>query len=172
MHMISRSISILLYCTILTNLKQIPVPPELLDEMEELYAPSDHSVFTLVPPVFHECATDIYCSIGEPEVTVKTFWDVYCNILGRLREPMDDQLTDVLDTFQANHDNNTEDMALLPNMEPFHLGQPLNLDGRFNYIGGLEPESSVPLDFNRPGVEYALFTDSDNSSNDSEPDSI
>jgi hypothetical protein len=115
--------------------------------------------------------TELYHSIGEPEVTVKTFWDVYCNILGRLREPMDGQLTDVLNTFQANHDDNAENMMeLLPNMEPFRLGWPLNLDGRFNYIGGLEPEGSVPLDINRAGAEYALFTDSDDSSNNSEPD--
>ena len=140
--------------------------------MEELYASPDDAVFTLVPPTFHERVTELYLSIGEPEVTVGTFWDIYRNLLGRLREPTDDQLTDVLNTFQANFDNNAEDMALLPNLEPFRLGQPLNLGGKSTYVGGLEESSEdLPFDFNRPGAEYAIFTDSDHdSSNDSGPD--
>jgi hypothetical protein len=141
----------------------------LLDEMEQLYAPPGHAVFTLVPPTFHERATELYLSIGEPEVTVRTFWDIYRNLLGRLREPMDDQLTEVLNTFQANLDNNAEDMALLPNMEPFRLGQPLNLGGKSTYMGGLEESSeALPLDFNRPGAEFALFTDSESDDSDNE----
>ena len=133
--------------------------------MEALYAPPDHAVFTLVPPAFHERVMELYLSIGEPEVTVKTFWEVYCNLLERLREPTDNQLTDVLETFQANLDNDAEDFALLPNMEPFRLGQPLDLGGMSTYIGGMS--DSVPLNFNRPGAECALFSDySDDSSDD------
>ena len=139
--------------------------------MEQLYALPDHAIFTLVPPIFHECATELYLSIGEPEVTVGTFWDIYCDLLRRLREPMDDQLTEELNTFQANLDINTEDMVLLPNMELFHLGQPLNLGGKSTYMGGLEESSdALPLNFNRPGAEFALFTDSDDSSNESGSD--
>jgi hypothetical protein len=54
--------------------------------MEQLYAPPGHAVFTLVPPTFHERATELYLSIGEPEVTVKSFWDIYRTLLGRLRD--------------------------------------------------------------------------------------
>ena len=130
--------------------------------MEQLYAPPDHAVFTLVPPTF------------EPEVTVRTFWDIYCNLFGRLQEPMDNQLTEVLNTFQVNLDNkllNAEDMALLPNMEPFCLGQLLNLGGKSTYMGGLEESSEAfPLDFNRPGAEFALFTNSDDSDDESGSD--
>jgi hypothetical protein len=135
--------------------------------MEQIYAPPDHVVFTLVPPTFHERASELYLSIGEPEVTVKTFWDIYRNLLGRLREPMDDQLTEVLNTFQANIANDEEDMALLPNMEPFRLGQPLDLGGRSTYMGGLEENSdALPLNFNRPGAEFALFSDDSGSESD------
>lgn len=104
--------------------------------MEALYAPPDHPVFTLVPTALHERVMQLYLSIGEPTVTVGTFWDIYCNLLGRLREPADDQMTDVLDMFQANLNNNAEpeDMALLPNVEPFHLGKPLYLGGKSTYI--------------------------------------
>ena len=142
--------------------------------MEQLYAPPDHVVFTLVPPTFHECMTELYLSIGEQEVTVRTFWDIYCDLLGRLRERMDNQLTEVLNTFQANLDNkllNAEDMALLPNMELFRLGQPLNLGGKSTHMGGLEESSeALPLDFNRPGAEFALFMNSDDSDDESGSD--
>ena len=134
--------------------------------MEQLYAPPDHAVFTSVPPTFHEHATELYLSMGEPEVTVGTFWDIYRNLLASLREPMDQQLTEALSTFQANLDNDMEDMALLPDMEPFRLGRPLDLGGRSAYSGGLEASSeALPLNFNRPGAEFALFTDSDDSGN-------
>ena len=84
---------------------------------------------------------------------------------------MDDQLTEELNTFQANLDINTEDMVLLPNMELFCFGQPLNLGGKSTYMGGLEESSdALPLNFNRPGAEFALFTDSDDSSNESGSD--
>ena len=87
--MISRSIKnyIIFYDSNNTHrFKQIPVPPQILDEMEQLYAPPDHPVFVLVPPAFHERATELYRSIGEPEVTVATFWDIYHSLLERLRE--------------------------------------------------------------------------------------
>ena len=159
----------ILYSIILTTDLQIPVPPAFLDEMEQLYAPPGHPVFTLVPPTFHERVMELYLSIGELEVTVSTFWDIYCDLLGRLREPVDDQLTDVLHTFQANVNNSAEDMALLPNMEPFHLGKPLELGGRTTYVGGLEEDSqALPLDFNRPGAEFALLSDSDDSTGSNE----
>ena len=139
--------------------------------MEQLYAPPDHPVFTLVPPTFHERVTELYRSIGEPEVTIKSFWDIYRRLLERLREPLDNQLTDVLKTFQVNVDSSAEDMALLPNMEPLRLGQPLDLGGRTTYVGGLEEGSrALPLDFNRPGAEFALLSDSDDGSDESGSD--
>lgn len=61
--------------------RQIPVPPALLDEMEALYAPPKHPIFTLVPTAFHEHMMQLYLSIGEPTVTVRTFRDIYCNLL-------------------------------------------------------------------------------------------
>ena len=57
--------------------------------MEQLYALPDHAVFTLVPPTFHERATELYLYMGELEVTVGMFWDIYCNLLASLQELMD-----------------------------------------------------------------------------------
>ena len=132
--------------------------------MEQRYASPDHPVFTLVPPTFHERAMELYQSIGEPEVTVGSFWDIYRKMLGKLREPVDDRLTEEIHTFQANLVNNAEGMDLLPNMEQFRLGQPLDLGGKSTYVGGLEENSeALPLNFNRPGAEFALFSDCDDS---------
>ena len=60
---------------LITNLHayQIPVNSELLDEMEALYALPDHAVFKLVPPAFHECVSQLYIMIGQPEVDVDSF---------------------------------------------------------------------------------------------------
>ena len=84
---------------------------------------------------------------------------------------MDDQLTEVLNTFQANLDDNAEGMALLPDMDPFRLGQPLDLGGKSTYMGGLEKTSAaLPLNFSRRGAEFAFFSDCDESSNETESD--
>ncbi|KAF8218486.1 hypothetical protein L208DRAFT_1350965, partial [Tricholoma matsutake] len=60
---------------------KIPVPSELLDEVEALYAPQDHPVFELVPHTFHERADNLYAAIGQPAITVETFWDIYLDLL-------------------------------------------------------------------------------------------
>jgi hypothetical protein len=146
--------------------RQIPVPSELFDEMEALYAPPDHPVFTLVPSTFNDYVTELYSSMGQPEVTVKTFWDIYRNLLAKLREPVNDQLTNELATFQAGAEQDDDGIALLPDMEPFRLGQPLDLGGRSSYIGGLE--NSAPVDIDRLGAEFAFFSDEDDSNEDDE----
>lgn len=56
-------------------------------------------------------------------------------------------------------------MALLPDMQPFYLGQLLDVGKGVNYIGGLDISNSDPC---RP--EYAFFTseEEENDSNDSD----
>ena len=109
------------------------------------------------------------CLLVNQKLLSEHFWDIYRDLLGRLREQADDQLTDVLHTFQANVDNSAEDMALLPNMEPFRLGKLLELGGRTTYVGRLEEDSqALPLNFNRPGAEFALPSDSDDSTSRNE----
>ena len=61
--------------------KQIPVPAELVDRLEAEFAPCNHPVFQLTPPLFHECAVVFYARIGSPVITFKTFWDTYHQLL-------------------------------------------------------------------------------------------
>ena len=58
-------------------------------------------------------------------------------------------------------------MDLLPNMALFHLGCPINVGEKANYIGGLDistSSNSVPV----PHPEYADFT----SDSDSDTDNV
>jgi hypothetical protein len=113
------------------------MPPELLDKMEALYAPPDHLVFKLVPLASHEHISNIYSAIGQPEVTVDTFWDIFHNLLGHLHEGLDEHLAEIIIHYKT-HGQELDDMFLLPNMDTFCLGQPLNLGANSNYIGGLD----------------------------------
>ena len=94
---------------------------------------------------------------GRPEITTKTFWDVYLNLLEQLHDGSDKELTNVLNSHQSSAQPDQEDMALLPNMEPFCLGHPIDVETNTNYVGGLDvsaPSSSVPV----LHPEYADFT--------------
>ena len=106
--------------------------------MDALYAPPDHPVFELVPPAFHEHVSNLYAAIGRPEVTIETFWDIFCNLLECLHEVPKEQLTKITACYNATHEQDSDDMALLPDMDAFHPGQPLNLRPNANYIGGLD----------------------------------
>ena len=75
----------------------------------------------------------------------------------RLRDGSNKELTNVLNSHQPSAQPDQEDMALLPNIGPFHLGHLINVGTNTNYIGGLDisaPLSSVPV----PHPEYDDFT--------------
>jgi len=131
-------------------------------------------VFELVPPTFHERADNLYAAIGRPEITTKTFWNIYLDLLKRLRDGSDEELTNILSSHQPSAQPVQGDMALLPDMAPFRLGHPIDVGTNTNYIGGLDvsaPSSSVPA----PHPEYADFTsdedDEDGTDNGTDDDS-
>jgi hypothetical protein len=95
--------------------------------------------------------------IGQPEVTITTFWDIYRNLLQQLCDGCDEQLSNVLDSHKETLDRNLEDMPLLPGMDAFRLGQPLKPGRRGQYIGGLD-DISLGSTLSKRGVEYAEFT--------------
>ncbi|KZT61631.1 hypothetical protein CALCODRAFT_427331, partial [Calocera cornea HHB12733] len=49
--------------------------------VEELYAPRDHPVFRLVPPLFEMEIRGYFKEIDEPEVTMESFWEIYGYLL-------------------------------------------------------------------------------------------
>ena len=96
----------------------------------------------------------------------KTFWDIYLDLLERLRNGCDEELTDILSRHQPSARPDQADMDLLPNMAPFRLGRPIDVGAKANYIGGLDistSSNSVPV----PHPEYADFTsDGDGDTDD------
>lgn len=144
------------------------VPPELLDEMEALYAPPDHLVFELVPAAFHDHISEAYSAIGEPNINMDTFWEVYLHLRQQLHEPRHQSLTEVLTSYDhASNQYDSDDVPLLPNMEQFRLGQPLDLGRKGSYIGGLDFDA-LPDEL---AAELADFTsDDETDSGDNEDD--
>ena len=139
-----------------------------MDEAEALYAPQDHSIFQLVPLAFHDRVSNLYAGIGQPDIKAETFWDIYRNLLNQLRDGSDAALTDIL-THHQHQQSLAEpgnDMPLLPDMEPFRLGQPLDVGRNINYIGGVDV-SALPSDVPAPRPKFADFT-TDEESDDGE----
>lgn len=93
-------------------------------------------------------------------VTTETFWAIYCDLLQQLRDGHDEVLPEILDSHEQSLAQQDIKMALLPDMEPFRLGQPLNVARNGNYIGGLNL-SALPSDVPVPCPEYADFTSDD-----------
>ena len=74
---------------------------------------------------------------------------------------------DILSRHQPSVQPDQGDMDLLLNMAPFHLGHPIDVGVKVNYIGGLDiytSSNSVPM----PHPEYADFT----SDGDSDMDDV
>jgi hypothetical protein len=84
--------------------------------------------------------------------------------LKRLHDESDEALTDILSNHQQSHAQPDQQVDLLPNMEQFRLGQPLNVGRDINYIGGLDISSSTPA----PGPEYVDLTSDEDVSSDDE----
>lgn len=131
--------------------------------MEALYAPPEHTVFELVPPAFHEHISQLYIEIGQPEVNVDTFWDIYLHLLRQLREGHDEQLTNILTSHQETLNQDSNEMPLLPGLDAFRLGQPLQAGRHGSYMGGLD-ESSLASAVQQLGAEFADFTDEEDDS--------
>ena len=60
---------------------KVPVSAELIDQLEMQFAPPSHEVFQLTPSAFHDHASFFYNSLGQPQITYDSFWDIYCRIL-------------------------------------------------------------------------------------------
>jgi hypothetical protein len=93
---------------------------------------------------------NLYVAMGQPVVTNETFWTIYCDLLKQLCDGSDKVLSEIL--------------TLLQDMNPFRLGQPLNVARNGNYIGRLDL-LTLPSDVPVPCPEYANFTSNDETDN-------
>lgn len=122
--------------------------------MQEQWAPLDDPVFELTPPVFTHKICEIYESLGRPEVTSSSFWDVYCAVLERIVQVDEDLTTGHDAAFMAP-------MELLAGQKELRQGD--NAVAGYEYYGGLakHPQSQDESDNEDGGVvlNFADLTD-------------
>ncbi|KAH9476801.1 hypothetical protein JR316_0010716 [Psilocybe cubensis] len=124
---------------------KIPVTEDLLDDLENEYAPKDHPVFQLTPPAFDERARKIYEDIGTPEVTMASFWEIYRTMLERFCGEVDEEIEVVLTARVAEEQGiDQEEISLLDGMKDLRQG---------DKVVGLQEHSD--------DRNYASFTDTD-----------
>ena len=58
----------------------------MLLRAEQEWAPPDHPVFDLVPPVFEEFILSVYAMADQPEVNFDDFWQIYKHLLSIAEE--------------------------------------------------------------------------------------
>ncbi|KAJ7630220.1 hypothetical protein FB45DRAFT_1150186 [Roridomyces roridus] len=101
---------------------KIVVRPEMFDEMEAQFAPPDHEVFLLVPPEFQYWAGVYYDAMGCPEVTHRTFWDIYRELLDYFNQVSDVEV-DLQIPLSSHNETlrrvDEEDVPVLPGQLPF-----------------------------------------------------
>ncbi|KAG2130210.1 uncharacterized protein EDB93DRAFT_1332123 [Suillus bovinus] len=151
---------------------KIPVPSELFDEVEAIYAPSNHPVFDLVPPSFEQCAQYLYALLGNPQVSLDSFWNVYQMLLAQFQAIEGDKDLTVL-LSQGVTEPEYEDVPLLPSMQELPQNSGLVGPTSFQYISSIANPPTQALhgvqDWGAQGEncddedqpEYAEFTDSE-----------
>ena len=118
--------------------------------METRYAPPEHPVFQLTPPLFDDMAQKLYANLGRPAVSSETFWDVYTALLNSVRAV--DDASDFNDAPQSSEhveaDEIIDELPLLPNLRELRYGDEIAGPQRFVYAGGLEspPRNMLPTD--------------------------
>ena len=141
----------------LANLQnEIPVTPDFIVDLENMYAPPDHPVFELVPPAFESQAKILYASMGDPTITRDNFWATYQRLLQSFRDqPV---LNQDLQAVLASHDDHCRSIAeedpgvILPGLKELRNGA----DAVGPAAAMMGDESLI---FMRP--ECAEFSDSD-----------
>jgi hypothetical protein len=147
------------------------VSSSLLDELEQRYAPPDHAVFKLVPPIFDARAQEFYAQIGEPVVTIDSFWPTYRLLLRSFHEHR--VASPEFQLLLSTHEEHCHSIHEEPPVEIQPGLKPLRHDGmvfgHLNANGSNEDESLI---FVEPRA--AEFTDSDSGSDihDSDVESL
>ena len=125
--------------------------------MEQKYAPPEHPVFELVPPVFEIRAQHYYSVLKLEAVGSKTFWNIYSALLHAFKSDsaMDDQLSPVLaEVERSTHIDQLEGdkIDMLPGLKPFRAGGTAVGDGG----NGNDSDDSI----------YVSMTESENGDDD------
>ncbi|KAJ6546627.1 hypothetical protein B0H10DRAFT_2181186 [Mycena sp. CBHHK59/15] len=144
---------------------KVIVSPELFDEMETQWAPSDNPVFLLVPPAFEQQAQKLYGTMGSPPVTYDNLWDLYGALLNAFQAvDIDAAFHEVINAADAHFEGPVD---LIENQVPLGYGAdesctPIG-DLGYEYLGGLLDPPRAGNDGNDYDREYADLTPSEDS---------
>ncbi|KAJ7820410.1 hypothetical protein B0H14DRAFT_3089252 [Mycena olivaceomarginata] len=122
---------------------KVMVRQDAIDQVRNLYAPKDHTVFQLVPPDFAVIINQLYCEIGQPPVTRQTCWtytssfsivsmlSMTCTIyLMASMKKWGYALTMACDDY-------AKEIELIPNLQPLCNGDSVIGPDGFYYMGGV-----------------------------------
>ena len=126
--------------------------------MEQKWATPDDPIFQLTPPIFTEQAQVImYQSIGQPAVSLLTFWDVYLALLSAFHVlPDDPELAAAL----AMGDEGAEaDVLLLCDLQELWHGDNVVSDHGYVYYGGLK---TPPINVDVEDIDIREYADFSN----------
>ena len=110
------------------------MPPDILQNVRDEWAPADHPVFQLVPPVIEEILSTIGEEMGRPVTSRDNFWLLYLSFLHRFtyyqqEHPEDENLQASLSSAREEADEEHETdpgrrndvVPLLPGLRPLRL---------------------------------------------------
>lgn len=117
--------------------------PQLLDEVEVQWAPTDDPVFLRAPAAFQDQAQVLYATFGSPPVSSNNFWQVYIDLLNAFRHVNRNPELDNLLSLPI--DLGIDNVPLMAGLQDLpHGDQDLGQLG-YIYMGGLnEPPSYSP----------------------------
>ncbi|THH10132.1 hypothetical protein EW146_g8470 [Bondarzewia mesenterica] len=121
---------------------KIIVSNEVLNEIEQEYAPPDNPVFDLVPRAFEDRARQLYTALGELDVTSESFWTVYRSLLEEFRNmPYDPEIAEAVQlaaTYTNNNDNDHIPLLPLANLRQGGMVVAIDQQSTYEYVGGVE----------------------------------
>lgn len=141
---------------------KVPVPAELIDQLEMQFAPPGHEVFQLTPSAFHDHASFFYNSLGQPRITYDSFWDIYRRILHLF--PANQGQREDSDDLMAALDLHFETMARVSNEEVLLLPGMAELRQAGRVVGDIE----IAGPSNIPVAEFTDESESDSTSEHSQ----
>ncbi|KAG2366681.1 hypothetical protein BDR07DRAFT_1479907 [Suillus spraguei] len=158
---------------------KVPIPGDLIDEVEGIYAPPDHPVFELIPPIFGRHAQDLYASLGKPHVSSESFWNVY-QLMRQQFEALEGDCDLTVELSQSVVHLKDGQVSLIPDLQDLPHNAGLLGPAGYLYMGGMfnpptralhgvcdwEQQGDKHDDEDRP--EYAEFTDSDSEGDQEE----
>ncbi len=149
----------------------MPVPNDLLEEMENEWAPPSHPVFRLVPNDFELQVQNLYTMLGAPPVSHSSFLEVFRQLRDAF-QPYEPEypLATYIHSHDRDHDREQESVAILLGLKKLRpgeeMGVPLVLEDEDDCIPpatvrpGVHASSSRPS----PGPEHATSRSRDDNS--------